>query len=497
MISLFEKRTYLSKHIINNYGNYCFPETINHFGNTALTIAIQSNNLGIADLLIDKFGLKCDPSEILLSMDHNNNDWKSDSYTNNILENNEIVNYFLRNNILQNNIYNLLEKNNYINHKNSKLSDCICKYIIESGNLELFRKILTKLDIKSVKYFINSCSFETKIKTKILKIYNPDIHKSDDLEFIIKRILLSSYQKTEEQVAETTKMLHIILEKKINLVDFIASNYAIDIFYSYKNKAIIDYYLESSNNNYLGYIFYNSKDKNFLNKLMNKLIQRKTLLNEYRNKRDIIFTKLISNVDFIKYMDDLLINFPDYLTINDYKLLEKINDRKIFQNLSKNYDHEKDSEFLSITITKGFNDVNMSLISKIDVNEKFVTKYLNDILNSKNYEILKFVINKADEKSVKYITMGCYHRLKIKYDINLLKILNDFNKESIYEFIKDILKSQCENRYCEICYNDNDKTYLLSKCHHVLNIDENCLSKLRQCPICRKKKSRYTQVYIV
>ena len=97
MISLFEKRTYLSKHIINNYGNYCFPETINHFGNTALTIAIQSNNLGIADLLIDKFGLKCDPSEILLSMDHNNNDWKSDSYTNNILENNEIVNYFLRN----------------------------------------------------------------------------------------------------------------------------------------------------------------------------------------------------------------------------------------------------------------------------------------------------------------------------------------------------------------------------------------------------------------
>lgn len=135
------------------------------------------------------------------------------------------------------------------------------------------------------------------------------------------------------------------------------------------------------------------------------------------------------------------------------------------------------------------NNYNVAPLDIIVVNELYQS--LTTILNVSNNCIN--IINKL----IDY--------LQVKFDYGIYKVLVtaniDQNTKVQLSKLLDIHIHKLglafdEKMVCMICCNKNSQRYVLFDCMHVLNIDADCLAKIKNCPICRQKIFNYLRVYL-
>ena len=557
MSSIFEKRQKLALHMIDHFSEFCYPEIKNNFDNTALLCAMMSDNTKIIKKLVIKFGLRCEPNSasddcdplffwscknnkikianLCLLYFSGNIDWNYEDSSKRmvlyyIIQNGhinlinrlkskndfaEIVKSNLQSYLLQENIdgfiktvrsvdffdFNLdIIHTIYITLKNEdelkKFSQTVCQYIIETKNMTYMKNIIQKLGSYSVE--ILDFANEFSMREQIIDLYDPKIHVFEDLEFIVNQ----TYHALDCENIEL--IVHKMFAKGINLNKMILKNYVVDMFYTYNNKALIDYYFESCDVLYFkNYFedFENVREFENIEVLTDKVIKYKGIINQNEQIKYILFEN-IKNMCSDQNIDHIYIiceNFPDFINTEDVLFLKKINNENFMKKLSNIYTHLTDKFMLELAFELKFNELALLIFKKCGIDSELIGLYLDDVLKlNNNNELISFILSHNDKMNLDATVIKCIENIKKNFNLRIYKLLNDLGvyREELYEILEHNLK-KTHNDYCIICCNDNSQTHILFDCYHVLNIDHECIKKLKKCPICRADIFNYMQVYLV
>jgi len=129
------------------------------------------------------------------------------------------------------------------------------------------------------------------------------------------------------------------------------------------------------------------------------------------------------------------------------------------------------------------------LIDKI-INKINYEEYIPVLLQHKMYKKVMELL-KENESPIRKFVLDLLNCTDL---ISLLDILLDKDKIKELNIKLDSVKEGSHD--CLICFNSTYLCYLIQPCRHILTIDFNCISRLSQCPICRKEIEEKFQVYL-
>lgn len=572
MTSIYSNREKLSLHLINNFSDYCYPESINKFGNTALICALISyenkkNNINIIKALINVFGLRCKPNNYSEDCDsiffwsckknveevanlylENFGKYIDWNYTDKDGKN---INYY----IIKNGLINILDKLNskllieniiktnietfisaetfegflkiYCNLKffnynanivntifcadldldNKKLfCKTVCEYIVANSDFKFFANIVHIIDKKGLKIFLHYSQIPDIIY-KIIDLFVPVVHNYEDLKHIVKIICFNKLH-----IDEIHKIVGLMFEKNINLSKKIFKHYLICPFYKFNNKLLVDYFFESNNKILLEKLFeniqntdcckiHNYNHDDYLEIVIEKTIKYKQLINDDNTIKKISFDKVKASIiskNKYELVSNIYNEFSDFLNNGDIQFIINTDDEDLISKFYKQVLVDKfNSELFITAYSKKLYKVIDVMLENAVLDQDFISNNLKLFLRNLHQGILLKIFNKLEINLQNQIFNTCLDYLNKEFNIKLYKILDNYpqNKNNLYSILEKNIDKH-ENKYCNICFSDNDKQYILFECNHVLNIDLQCIKKLKHCPICRKEIFNYLQVYV-
>lgn len=527
MSSIFENRNNLAQHLIENYPDYCFPETINNFGNTALICAQLSKNIQIIESLIQKFNVKCLPnlsseecdslfiwsckfnleSIIELCLTHLNNhiDWDykdkkglnalhyiiKNGLVSILYKNNNIFNSFEQifksdlNKLLTHDLYNgfmqIYEESNLFNRDINLLSKIynyaktnedtfsvfsnkVCGFVLKNFDFEFLKKVTMRIDESDVYNLLDSCNiFEFRLK--LLEGFDKKKHNLDELEFIINQYFLCGFAGDDE---ELFKIICVLFEKNINFVKKILENYCVNPFFKYHSKSIIDYFLESNDMYFIDELF-NIYDNDTPDSKLETFSEN--LVNKVCENKDILNSNNVIKYYLLNGIRDRTINGKSYLIS---KIINTYPDYLNFLDIKTLVPTNDESIIIDYLNNKNilFNEE----LFIISCNKKFmqVLEYL-----TKNVDVNKEFV----EKYIRHITNNSLYKL-------LIDILNRSPNEiqdNILQICQENLRQQFNINLYKILDNyTKDKNVLY-------NIIESCVdfSNKKYCSICCENNDKY------